>query len=200
MNPNSTPIQTLRNARCAFRLVASFLVLAQGNTGGIRGTYPLRVVIRLWCSSLLSTLFESKTGATDSGSESEFFNLQSNFLRAAVVNCYTIAIRSVEKALTHVAEGRQVKKRELGRLWETRTEAAAQELGFNYASLRHNLTKCSIALDRRILSDLAYYRDHDTFKSLVLTYFARAKRHQEPPNEKAALEAPPEGVFTRGML
>ncbi|KAM7312528.1 putative ribosomal protein L20 [Ixodes scapularis] len=112
-------------------------------------------------------------------------------------NCFTIAIRSVEKALTHVAEGRQVKKTEMGRLWKTRTEAAAQELGFNYANLRHNLTKCSIALDRRILSDLAYSEPR-TFKSLV--NIARAKRHLEPPNEKAALEAPPEGVFTRGML
>uniref|UniRef100_A0A131Y5P9 Large ribosomal subunit protein bL20m n=1 Tax=Ixodes ricinus TaxID=34613 RepID=A0A131Y5P9_IXORI len=137
-----------------------------------------------------------KNGGNRFWKRKRIFQLAANFYGRRR-NCYTIAIRSVEKALTHVAEGRQVKKRELGRLWETRTEAAAQELGFNYASLRHNLTKCSIALDRRILSDLAYSEPR-TFKSLV--NIARAKRHLEPPNEKAALEAPPEGVFTRGML
>uniref|UniRef100_A0A090X9Q2 Putative ribosomal protein l20 n=1 Tax=Ixodes ricinus TaxID=34613 RepID=A0A090X9Q2_IXORI len=122
-----------------------------------------------------------KNGGNRFWKRKRIFQLAANFYGRRR-NCYTIAIRSVEKALTHVAEGRQVKKR---------------ELGFNYGSLRHNLTKCSIALDRRILSDLAYSEPR-TFKSLV--NIARAKRHLEPPNEKAALEAPPEGVFTRGHV
>ncbi|CAN7985720.1 unnamed protein product [Ixodes hexagonus] len=137
-----------------------------------------------------------KSGGNRFWKRKRIFQLAANFYGRRR-NCYSIAIRSVEKALTHSAEGRQVKKRDLARLWETRIEAAAQELGFNCAGLRHNLARCSIALDRRVLSDLAYSEPR-TFKSLV--NIARAKRHLEPPDARAALETPPEGVFTRGML
>lgn len=141
-------------------------------------------------------LVRVKSGGNQHWRRHRIFQLAANFYGRRR-NCYTIAIRSVEKALTHTMLGRKVKKASLIKLWRLRTEAATREHGLNYGPFVHNLFKCRVALDRKVLSDLSYSEPR-TFQSLVGV--ARAKRHLEPRTAREALEAPPEGVFTRGML
>uniref|UniRef100_A0A2R5LGB2 Putative ribosomal protein l20 n=1 Tax=Ornithodoros turicata TaxID=34597 RepID=A0A2R5LGB2_9ACAR len=112
-------------------------------------------------------------------------------------NCYRLAIRSVHRALQHACQGRKAVKVERSQLWETRINAASTELGLACGPLLTNLSKCKVAIDRRVLSDLAYTEPR-TFKSLV--GLARMKRFLEPAGPKAALEKPPDGIITRGML
>ncbi|XP_013791263.1 39S ribosomal protein L20, mitochondrial-like [Limulus polyphemus] len=112
-------------------------------------------------------------------------------------NCYSIAIRSVQKALQHAAYGRKVKKLERINLWKERITAACEELNIPYPLLMENLARCDIALSKKTLADLAIWEPR-TFK--CLTQIAAAKNQSYPPTVKAALQPPPEGVITRGML
>ena len=52
------------------------------------------------------------------------------------------------------------------RLWITRINAAARELGLSYSQLVHGLSQAEVAVDRKILADLAV-RDSQAFARLV---------------------------------
>ncbi|XP_076369774.1 mitochondrial ribosomal protein L20 [Tachypleus tridentatus] len=112
-------------------------------------------------------------------------------------NCYSVAIRYVHKALQHAVCGRKVKKIERGNLWKERITAACEELNIPYPLFMENLARCDILINRKTLADLAIWEPR-TFKCLA--QIAAAKNHIQPPTVKAALEPPPEGVITRGML
>uniref|UniRef100_A0A023GF56 Putative mitochondrial ribosomal protein l20 n=1 Tax=Amblyomma triste TaxID=251400 RepID=A0A023GF56_AMBTT len=138
-----------------------------------------------------------KSGSSKFWKRQRIFQLSANFYGRRR-NCYRLAIRSVQKALTHSQEGRQVKRRALGQLWMGRIGAASLEHGISYEPFYIALSKCKLALDRRILSDLTYTEPR-TFKGLAtLARFQRCADSGE--REKRPLEEPPEGVFTRGML
>jgi large subunit ribosomal protein L20 len=52
------------------------------------------------------------------------------------------------------------------RLWITRINAAAREHGLTYGRFIHGLTKAGVAVDRKILADLAV-RDAEAFGKFV---------------------------------
>ena len=52
---------------------------------------------------------------------------------------------------------RRLKKRDFRRLWVTRINAAARLNGTTYSRLIHALKKASIAIDRKILSEIAIH-------------------------------------------
>lgn len=81
-------------------------------------------------------------------------------------NCYKIGIRYVHKALMYGTVCRQQKKKDVRKLWNTRIEAAATELGFNGYDMQEGLARCHIQLDRKVLSEMAIYEPR-TFKSLM---------------------------------
>ena len=61
---------------------------------------------------------------------------------------------------------RKYKKRVFRSLWISRINAASRTLGISYSRLLNGMTKHSIILDRKILSDIAIH-DSSTFEKIV---------------------------------
>ena len=68
---------------------------------------------------------------------------------------YTVAKNAVDKAMSYAYRDRRNKKRAFRRLWIARINAAARQQGTTYSKLMHNLSKNEIALNRKVLADLA---------------------------------------------
>lgn len=68
---------------------------------------------------------------------------------------YRTAREAVERALAYAYRDRKVRKREFRSLWITRINAALRPLGLSYSKFIGGLKKAEIALDRKILADLA---------------------------------------------
>ena len=81
-------------------------------------------------------------------------------------NCFRIALEKVEKALQYAYRDRRVRKRTFRALWIQRINAAARLNGLTYAKLMHGLSRSGVALDRKVLADLAV-REPEAFKGLV---------------------------------
>ena len=71
-----------------------------------------------------------------------------------------------DKALVHSYEGRKQKKQQYRQLWIVRINAACRALEVNYSSFMNGLKKANIALNRKVLADLAV-NDPAEFKALV---------------------------------
>ena len=72
-------------------------------------------------------------------------------------NVYTVAKNTVEKGLEHAYKGRKLKKREFRGLWIQRINAAARVNGMSYSVFMNGLKKADIALDRKVLADIAVH-------------------------------------------
>src|SRR6188474_3658854 len=70
-------------------------------------------------------------------------------------NVYTVAKNIVEKGLTYSYVGRKLKKRDYRQLWIARINAAVRAEGLSYSEFIHKLNEKGIALDRKVLADLA---------------------------------------------
>ena len=70
-------------------------------------------------------------------------------------NCFKVAKTRVQKAMTYAYRDRKVKKRAMRALWNVRINAAARPLGISYSRLMFGLKNANIALDRKMLADLA---------------------------------------------
>ncbi len=70
-------------------------------------------------------------------------------------NCYKRANQAVERALDYASRDRARKKRDFRSLWIVRINAAARGAGLSYSKLIAGLAKAQVALDRKILADLA---------------------------------------------
>ena len=81
-------------------------------------------------------------------------------------NCYKRANQAVERALDYASRDRQRRKRDFRSLWIVRINAAARAVGLSYSKLIAGLTKAKVAIDRKILADLAV-RDPGGFKAVV---------------------------------
>jgi large subunit ribosomal protein L20 len=68
---------------------------------------------------------------------------------------HTVAKHHVDKALSHAYRHRRTKKREFRGLWVARINAAARENGMSYSKLIAGLDKKSVAINRKVLADLA---------------------------------------------
>lgn len=76
------------------------------------------------------------------------------------------AVEQVRNAWQDAFRARRRKKRDFRRLWIVRINAGARTLGTSYSRLVSGLKKANIALDRKILADLAL-RDPGAFKAVV---------------------------------
>ncbi len=76
------------------------------------------------------------------------------------------ANESMLKALWYAYRDRRNRKRDFRRLWIARINAAARQNGMSYSRFMYGLKKAGIALDRKILADLAV-QDSATFAHLV---------------------------------
>lgn len=68
---------------------------------------------------------------------------------------YRSAKESVQKALKYSYRDRRVRKRDFRKLWILRIGAASREQGLSYSRFIAGLKKAGVALDRKILADLA---------------------------------------------
>src|SRR5436309_3223502 len=68
---------------------------------------------------------------------------------------YKRANQAVERALDYASRDRARRKRDFRSLWITRINAASRGLGLSYSRLIAGLIKAKVALDRKILAELA---------------------------------------------
>lgn len=68
---------------------------------------------------------------------------------------YAYAKEVVMKAWVYAYAHRKLRKRDFRRLWIARINAAARINGTSYSRLMHGLKGANVALDRKVLSDLA---------------------------------------------
>ena len=79
---------------------------------------------------------------------------------------YRTAREAVERSLAYAFAGRKQKKRDFRALWIMRINAAAREHGLSYSRFINGLAKANVALDRKILADMAV-RAKDDFAKLA---------------------------------
>jgi large subunit ribosomal protein L20 len=70
------------------------------------------------------------------------------------------------KSLWYAYRDRRTRKRDLRRLWIARINAAARQNGLTYSALIHQMKKARIALNRKMLADLAV-RDPQAFTAVL---------------------------------
>jgi large subunit ribosomal protein L20 len=91
---------------------------------------------------------------------------------------YQSAQEAANRADRYAKRDRRVKKRQYRRLWIQRVGAAARQNGLSYSQLMHGLKAAGVALDRKILADMAV-RDAAAFANLAATAKAAARRPEK---------------------
>lgn len=80
---------------------------------------------------------------------------QAKGFRGRRKNVYKIAKQAVMKAEQYAYRDRRNRKRTFRALWIARINAAAREHGLSYSVFMNGLRKASIAIDRKLLADIA---------------------------------------------
>ena len=70
-------------------------------------------------------------------------------------NVWTVSKNAFEKGLTYAYRDRRKKKANFRALWIQRINAAAREHDMSYSEFMGKLNKAGIALNRKVLADLA---------------------------------------------
>ena len=81
-------------------------------------------------------------------------------------NVWTVAKNTVEKGLTYAYRDRKNKKREFRALWIQRINAAARMHGMTYSEFMGKVNKKGIALNRKVMADLAMNHP-ETFVKII---------------------------------
>jgi large subunit ribosomal protein L20 len=106
-----------------------------------------------------------KRGVTTHARHKKILKLAKGY-RGRASTCFRVAIELVEKALRYAYRDRRAKKRNFRALWIQRINAGARMHGLPYSRFMDGLKKANIALDRKVLADIAV-REPEAFKSLV---------------------------------
>jgi len=86
--------------------------------------------------------------------------------RGGLRNRIKIAKTAGTKAGAHAYRDRRVKKRNARRLWQIRINAAVRKLDLSYSAFTGLLKKKEVAIDRKVLSEIAQLQP-ETFKKIV---------------------------------
>ena len=81
-------------------------------------------------------------------------------------NTFRAANAAVEKAGLYAYRDRKAKKRSFRALWIVRINAAVREEGLTYSRFIAGLAKAGIALDRKVMADIAM-NEPAAFKGLI---------------------------------
>ena len=81
-------------------------------------------------------------------------------------NVYRVAVQAVTKAGQYAYRDRRQRKRQFRALWIARINAAARECGISYSRFINGLKKAEIAIDRKVLADIAVF-DKAAFAQLA---------------------------------
>ena len=106
-----------------------------------------------------------KTGVTAHRRHKKILKLAKGY-RGARSKQFKKANESVMKAGFYAHRDRRVKKREFRRLWIARINAAARMSGISYSKFMCGLTKAGVAIDRKMMAELAV-NDMNAFAKLV---------------------------------
>jgi len=89
---------------------------------------------------------------------------------------YRVAKQAVIKAGQYAYRDRKQRKRQFRALWIVRINAAARMYGISYSRLINGLAKANVAIDRKVLADIAV-RDIESFGKIAEI----AKANQSQP-------------------
>ncbi|MDR1522542.1 MAG: 50S ribosomal protein L20 [Endomicrobium sp.] len=81
-------------------------------------------------------------------------------------NRWRMVIQQVERSLAYAYVGRKDNKANFRTLWIVRLNAAVRQEGMSYNRFMSGLKKANVALDRKVLAEIAV-NDSPTFKKLV---------------------------------
>src|SRR5438094_2213613 len=95
-----------------------------------------------------------KRGVTTHARHKKILDLAKGY-RGRGSTAYRIAIEKVEKALRYAYRDRRNRKRDFRALWIQRINAGAREHGLTYSVFMNGLRKAEIAVDRKVLADIA---------------------------------------------
>ena len=87
-------------------------------------------------------------------------------------NVFRVAKQAVIKAGQYAYRDRRQKKRQFRALWIVRINAGARENGLSYSRFMDGLKKAQVAIDRKVLADLAVF-DKPAFRAIA----EQAKAH-----------------------
>ena len=85
---------------------------------------------------------------------------------------FRIANEAVMKSGVYAYAGRRLKKRDFRSLWITRISAACKLNGMNYSTFMHGLKVAGIAINRKMLAEMAV---NDKAAFTALTELSKAK-------------------------
>ena len=91
---------------------------------------------------------------------------QASGYRGGRSRLYRTARETVKRALAYAFRDRKRRKSDFRRLWITRIAAAAEQRGICYSRFMNGLKKAQVALDRKMLAELAV-NDAPAFDKLV---------------------------------
>ncbi|MDT4331786.1 MULTISPECIES: 50S ribosomal protein L20 [unclassified Methylomonas] len=88
---------------------------------------------------------------------------------------YRVAKQAVIKAGQYAYRDRKAKKRQFRALWIVRINAAARQFGISYSRMINGLNKANVAIDRKVLADLAV-RDIEAFGEIAKVAIANQSK------------------------
>lgn len=106
-----------------------------------------------------------KRGVTAHARHKKILALAKGF-RGRRGNVFRVAKQAVMKAGQYAYRDRRTKKRVFRQLWIARINAAARANGLTYSQFINGLNKAQIALDRKVLADIAVH-DAAAFAAIV---------------------------------
>jgi len=106
-----------------------------------------------------------KRGTTAKAKHKKVLNAAKGYYGARS-RVFRVAKQAVIKAGQYAFRDRRVKKREFRALWTQRINAAVREYGLSYSKFIHGLTLAEIAIDRKVLAELAV-ADKAAFATIV---------------------------------
>jgi large subunit ribosomal protein L20 len=106
-----------------------------------------------------------KRGVTAHARHKKVLGLAKGY-RGRSKDAFRIAIEKVEKGLRYAYRDRRNKKRTFRSLWIQRINAGARAAGLTYSEFMSGVKRAGIAIDRKVLADLAA-REPAAFQTIV---------------------------------
>lgn len=94
--------------------------------------------------------------------------------RGARSKLFKSANEAVIHALAYAYRDRRTRKRDFRRLWIQRINAAARQHGLNYNQFIHGLQRQGVALDRKVLAELAVFNPSEFARLAAMAASATA--------------------------
>mmetsp|Transcript_15845 Transcript_15845/g.36517 ORF Transcript_15845/g.36517 Transcript_15845/m.36517 type:complete len:162 (+) Transcript_15845:260-745(+) len=148
----------------------SFQLLSRGSGLLSRFSYPLRHTFEA-CrqpSELSRLSSPNALTTTRNFASKKHKNLlkQTKGFRGRSKNCFSVAIRRLQKSWQYGYRDRRVKRREWSKFWIQRIQAGVRQYSWRYSQFMGSYKQSGMKLDRKILAELAA-NEPFAFRSVV---------------------------------